>query len=135
MILSKIKKNCKTWQTTIIEIVVAFLLFLLINDKSIFNNIFNTCTKFPNLSLDALIYEVVHIGHVCTFHYCLQIIVTLLVGNIAILGVIACFIYVNKSDSIEIDDASKVTYNSSQNDNYKRYNTNKLYLIKNNILC
>ena len=79
MNFAKFHNNCKTWQITIAKIAIAFLMFVVINDKFAITNIFKTFQNISNMSLDTVVYELVNIGKIVSFDHSLYIALGLLV--------------------------------------------------------
>jgi len=134
MFLSKIRENCKTWQTTMIEIVVAFLLFLVINDKITFNHLFRSFQNIGNISIDNLLYEMVNFGHMITINSSLYMVIGIFVCQFVLLGVLIIVLEVNKPAMIEVDDNSIKNDDRSVREDKKEYTINKLYLTTNKFI-
>lgn len=135
MILSKIRNNCKSWQITSIKLVIAFLLFMAINDKMIFKNLYDSFQNLNNLSFDSILLDLVNISKVISFSPSIYIGIGLIFCQFMLVNSIIEILQLNisKFTFTEKTPVREVSY-ADMSDS-KILSTNKIYLTTNKFIC
>lgn len=134
--LSGVKNNLKMRKVTIIQVAMALILFLMINDKGLFGNLFkdiHSLTNINGLTFESVTSNMINIGRIISLEYSLSMSIGYFVVQVAVsIIAISCFFTTIKFQTYQ---EVKVENEYGRNVVCNTFDTQDIYLKTNKLIC